>query len=151
MHRFESSSSDHDSKTCKLNVEDKKSSLRKQGISFLCLKKGKHISRNCFSGLKCERCSSAMHNEIICYKQNSESRISDEGSSKNQNDQKQLSKPCSQSTNNENETSILSYKCSVQTPLKINEIFLQTCSARITNNSNLNSMQCVILYYLNEI
>ena len=99
----------------------------------------------CSSWIKSEKCS-GKHNTLICYKQNSESPITDELTRKGQIESSRAIKNCSETNTAENDNSVLSYKCLVQNPLKNNEVFLQMCFARIKNNMNLNSLKCVILY-----
>ena len=108
---------EHVSKSCRLNLGNKKSSLCKQGICYVCLKRGRHVAKMCLSRIKCEKYS-GKYNTLICYKQNSESPTTDELTRKGQTESSPTSKHISEINTTENVNSILPYKCSVQNPLK---------------------------------
>ncbi|XP_035233803.1 uncharacterized protein LOC118205622 [Stegodyphus dumicola] len=55
----------HTSEACPKSVTDRKASLRKLGMCYLCLKRGNHLAKNCFSKIKCDSCG-WKHNSLIC-------------------------------------------------------------------------------------
>ena len=65
----------HKSENCRkmqsMAIKERKDLVKQSGACFVCLKRGNHIAKQCYSGKTCEKCSKA-HHTVLC----DESKIS---------------------------------------------------------------------------
>ncbi|GFX27796.1 DUF1758 domain-containing protein [Trichonephila clavipes] len=125
---------DHSSDSCPKSIEERKLSLRKNGICYLCLTRG-HIFRACKKARVCVNCK-GRHSELIC----DTSFIP-------------TNNPVDQKTSSENAgVRVSSLQC--DTPLKSisccnvnttpNEILLETCRALLVNESEKKEINLLL-------
>ena len=115
----------HDPEACDLEIEKKKSILKRQGRCFRCLIKN-HVISSCKSTIKCI-CGSSKHNRTICFKFS--------------NSQKPLDKLAEvQKTGNAEEFACNANDGIVTASTHVNKnknkILLQTCFVRAKNKQN---------------
>lgn len=107
---------DHDSSSCPLTVEQRKISLRKNGLCFLCLSKG-HIYKFCREKKVCTKCK-RRHSELICDSPNLSTTPIRESNSN----------VCENKSKNITASKVITYSNPSE-----DEVLLETCTANINN------------------